>query len=186
LGSLVNGILYVSFAASAILFGNPIVTAIGAKRSLVVGLTGYCIYVVGFLFAIIARETSEDIAWIIASSSAALGGLAGAMLWVGQGRSFAAHARLFSSASDLPIEKVNADFAGVFACYFLGIEMACKVLATALYIVASTWGAYVVFSVYTFLALFSVLYMHQVLDLDDTGSGQMDIKAISHYVAKGI
>ena len=58
--------------------------------------------------------------WVIACTAAAIGGLAGGLLWTSQGRSFSRHAYLYSCSTGLPLEKINSDFAAVFASYYLG------------------------------------------------------------------
>lgn len=84
LSSVCGGILYVCFALTAFLVSNPLVIAIGWKNGLMIGTFGYCVYVCGFLMSVIFLEYAFTLSWIIACSAAAVGGLAGGLLWTAQ------------------------------------------------------------------------------------------------------
>ena len=128
LSSFCSGTLYVSFALSAFLLSNPLVMAIGWSNGLMIGVFGYCIYVCGFLLSVITLNFSNYASWIIACTSAAIGGLAGGLLWTSQGRCFSRHSYLYSCSSGLPIDKINSDFAAIFATYYLGYFILWKLL----------------------------------------------------------
>ena len=49
-----------------------------------IGTFGYCVYVCGFLMSVIFLEYAFTLSWIIACSAAAVGGLAGGLLWTAQ------------------------------------------------------------------------------------------------------
>jgi hypothetical protein len=53
LGGYGSGFLYVFYAFTAFLLSKPVVSMIGPKNGLLIGVGGYCIYVLGFLFAIL-------------------------------------------------------------------------------------------------------------------------------------
>lgn len=186
IGSLFNGILYVCFGVSAILFANPMVNYLGAKGGLQLGFLGYSIYVLGFLCSIISLLfDAPTMSWVFACVSAGLGGLAGGVLWVSQGRSFGLHAKLYAACTDTPIEIVNSDYAARFAAYFLGTEMALKVLSSVVYIMAASWGPYLIVALYSLLAVGAAFASRWLLDLDDTGSGKLDFNTVSEYVGRG-
>eukprot|EP01035_Chromulina_nebulosa_P034823 gene34823-46777_t len=105
LSSICGGILYVCFALTAFLVANPLVLAIGWKSGLVIGTCGYCIYVCGFLISVIFLEYFVTFSWVMACLAAAVGGLAGGLLWTAQGRCFSQHASLYALSTGLPISK---------------------------------------------------------------------------------
>jgi len=67
------------------LLAKPIVTILGPQRGLLYGMTGYSIYVGGFLFAIIFKDIFVDLSWLVACVAAVIGGIAGGLLWTAQG-----------------------------------------------------------------------------------------------------
>lgn len=58
LGGYGSGALYVCYALTAFLLSKPVVTMIGPKRGLLAGVSGYCVYVAGFLFAVVSSSAS--------------------------------------------------------------------------------------------------------------------------------
>jgi len=84
LSSICGGILYVCFAVTAFLVANPVVIAIGWKNGLMIGTCGYCIYVCGFLISVVFLTFLPSLSWAIACTAAAIGGLAGGLLWTAQ------------------------------------------------------------------------------------------------------
>jgi hypothetical protein len=87
---------------------------------LIAGVIGYCIYVIGFCVAVLFQYVDVDLAWLVTCVSATIGGIAGGLLWTAQGRYFSTHSNFYAESSGIPIEKINATFAGVFATTFLG------------------------------------------------------------------
>lgn len=65
----------------------------GPKIGLVMGVGGYCVYILGFLLAILLNGT---IRWPVFIISACVGGMAGGLLWTAQGRYFSKNAALYS------------------------------------------------------------------------------------------
>ena len=55
LGGLGSGFLYICFSLSSFLFAKPFVAAVGPANGLLFGVVGYCVYIAGFLFAVIFR-----------------------------------------------------------------------------------------------------------------------------------
>lgn len=148
LGGYGSGCLYVLYAFTAFLLSKPVVVMIGPKNGLFLGTLGYCIYIAGFLLAILIPK----IKWPIFLIAASIGGIAGGLLWPSQGRYFARNAKLYSENTDIPIEKVNATFAAIFASSYLGFEMLTKVLATVVSLAFPNVAYYLIFSIYTALA----------------------------------
>ena len=83
LGSYGNGALYIAYTLAALLLSTGVVAAWGAKRSVVVSLGLYCVYVVCYLGAIVARshQSAGDagsmdfvLAWALVLVGACLGG----------------------------------------------------------------------------------------------------------------
>lgn len=180
LGSVCNGILFVVFAMMAFLMSNPVVSAIGAKRGMVLGVIGYFLYVAGFLLSVLLVNSWYDFAWLIACFSAGIGGVAGGLMWTSQGRMFTRHATLYAQSTGLPIDNVNSSFAAEFATYFLGLEMTAKFLATIVMLMSESAGPSVIFIIYAILALLSCFVASTLHDMEDLGSGVFDYKTCSH------
>ena len=119
LGGYGSGILFIFYALTAFFLSKPLVSMVGPKNGLLLGLTGYCVYVCGFLFAVLVPYA----AWPVFLIACMIGGIAGGLLWTSQGRYFSRNAKLYSEASGISVEVVNTTFAGIFATAYLGLEM---------------------------------------------------------------
>ena len=173
LGSYGNGVLYIVFAFSAAFIAKPFVAKYGTKVALLVGVMGNFIYVVSFFGAVASRASGSDDVddtvvieprWALFLFGCAIGGLAGGLLWTAQGRYFAHSAHLYAAVSDRTVEFANNTFAGLFAFYYLVIEMVLKILATIIfYFELYAWDAEVsVFGSYAvicFVSAVSVLFV---------------------------
>lgn len=166
LGGYGSGALYICYALTAFFLSKPVVSMVGPKNGLLLGVGGYCVYVAGFLASVIF----SSIAWPVFIISCSIGGVAGGLLWTSQGRYFARNAKLYSEATSIPAEKVNATFAGVFATSYLGLEMVTKVLATLIWLGAPDSAPYIVFSVYAVIAFVSCIVVATISDLDESGT----------------
>ncbi|KAJ1442737.1 hypothetical protein B484DRAFT_389866, partial [Ochromonadaceae sp. CCMP2298] len=80
LGGYGSGTLYVFYALTALLLSKPLVEMVGPKYGLLCGVGGYCVYIGGFLFAVVV----PDLAWPVFLMAAAVGGMAGGVLWTAQ------------------------------------------------------------------------------------------------------
>jgi len=179
LGGYGSGSLYIFYALTAFFLSKPIVSMVGPKNGLLLGVIGYCIYVGGFLFAILVPA----IAWPVFLISASIGGIAGGLLWPSQGRYFAKNAKLYADNSSISVEKVNSTFAGVFATSYLGFEMITKVLATLISLAFPSAAYYLIFSIYTVLAVSSCVVIAQfVSELEEYGSWDFSVQAIFLHV----
>lgn len=180
LGGYGSGTLYVCYALSAFLLSKPLVSAVGAKHGLLCGVYGYCVYVAGFLFAVLVKPAK----WPVFLASAGVGGISGGILWPAQGRYFARNAKLYAEASGTPVAEVNASFAGIFATFYLGVEMITKVMATAVFLSASDSVAKgVIFTIYTCAAVLSCFIITGLNLLDDAGTRDFSIGTIAVNVA---
>jgi hypothetical protein len=180
LGSIGNGLLYLTFAVAAAFLSKPFVLNYGARWSLVVACLGYCIFIVGFFFAVLGANNNDsddateiEPTWAVYLAACVCGGLSGGILWTAQGRYFACSARLAANDSGQPVEETNNSFAATFAFLYLGSEMILKLVATLLYSIS--WGGIdsdiVVFGVYPCIALGSAAFMMFVQDLHDQEKG---------------
>ena len=130
--------MYVFYALTAFFLSKPIVSMVGPKNGLLLGVIGYCIYIGGFLFAILV----PSMAWPVFIIAASIGvrhekyfvifflllnflpkGIAGGLLWPSQGRYFARNAKLYSDNTSIPVEKVHC-----FHSKFCGIGFKCNQL----------------------------------------------------------
>jgi hypothetical protein len=177
LGGSASGVLYVFYSLTAFFLSKPIVAMVGPKYGLLLGVLGYCVYIAGFLFAILVPA----LAWPVFLISAAIGGIAGGLLWPSQGRYFARNAKLYSEATGIPVSEVNATFAGIFATSYLGLETVTKVLATLIFLSTSSADG-IVFSVYTILAFGAVLVVVSLSELDDFGTFDFSTEIVIMHV----
>lgn len=181
MGSVGSGILYVCYAVTAFFVSKPLVTTLGPKLGLFAGVFGYFIYVLGFCIAVASKYIFVDAAWLVSSISAAIGGIAGGLLWTAQGRYFSRHAKLYSESSGIPVEKVNATFAGVFATMFLGLEMCTKLLGTVIFLMVPAGASFLVFSLYTAASLVACVFVAGLDDLDDKPTWDFSYQTVSYH-----
>jgi len=181
IGSISSGVLYITFAVTAFLLSKPVVSALGSKRALLIGVSGYCIYVAGFLLALVFDSMVVWLAWTVMCISAAVGGAAGGLLWTAQGRYFSLHAKLYSEALGVPAERANSTFAGLFAMVFLGTETLTKLLATVIFLLVPGGAPYIIFSLYTLIAIASCVVVSVLDDLDDHGVMDLTYTTVSNH-----
>ena len=175
LGGYGSGTLYVCYALTAFLLSKPVVSMVGPKNGLLLGVGGYCIYVGGFLFAIMVPK----LAWPVFITACAIGGIAGGFLWTAQGRYFSRSARVYSDLTGISVENVNATYAGVFATSYLGLEMVTKVLATIIFLTASESAPFIVFTIYTSLAVSACFIIAGLSSLDEVGTWDFSFNSIA-------
>lgn len=162
LGSYGSGCLYICYALTAFLIAKPVVATIGPKNGLMCGVVGYCVYVAGFLFALLVPELS----WPVFLIAASIGGVAGGLLWPSQGGYFTANSKLYSKVTGIEMEKTNATFAGIFATSYLCLEMLTKVLATVVFITYPKSAKPAIFTIYTALSVISCVFIYSISSLD--------------------
>ena len=166
--------LYIFYALTAFFLSKPVVSMVGPKNGLLLGVCGYCVYVCGFLFAILVPQA----AWPVFMISCVIGGIAGGLLWTSQGRYFSRNSKLFADETGTSVEQTNATFAGIFATAYLGLEMITKVLATLIFIFAPERAPAIIFTVYTCLAILSCLVVKSLDDLQEGGSWDFGVDTI--------
>ncbi|XP_076933379.1 UNC93-like protein 3 [Bidens hawaiensis] len=112
LGTISLGILYTSFTVSS-LFASTVVRKLGSKYALLLGTTGYWLYIAANLKP----------SWYTMVPASLYLGFAAAILWVGEGTYLTSTAR--SQASDHKLHEgtvighFNGEFWGIFACHQL-------------------------------------------------------------------
>lgn len=99
-------------------------------------------------------------------------------MWTAQGRYFQRSALLYANETDASLVDINIKFAGIFAMAYLGIETLTKVLATVVYIVTPTHASAIIFSIYLFLSVVSVIVVALLSDLQETGTGDLNVEII--------
>jgi len=178
LGGYGSGCLYVFYALTAFFLSKPVVSMIGPRLGLFAGTAGYCVYVGGFLFAILVVDIPQ-LAWPVFLTSASVGGIAGGLLWTSQGRYFARNAKVYAEITGEDVSKVNATFAGVFATSYLGLEMVTKVLATVVFLTAPDKAPFIIFTIYTAIAVLSATIILTLSTLEETGTWDWSFATIS-------
>ncbi len=125
---------------------------LGARNSLVLGMTLYVAYVGCFVIAI----HHQDSPTLIVYSGAAVGGIGAGILWTAQGV-------YFSQA----VEESGGDsvsLAGIFAFWYLGEEVALRLLSTfLLHFQLANWQG--IFGLYTIITIVSAIAM--LVGVDD-------------------
>lgn len=190
-GAWGNGTLYATYAITALLFSKPIIAMLGGKWGLFAGLFGYCLYIGGFLFAIIFKGVNW-VAWTVYLLTCIIGGISGGILWTAQGRYFASNSRKYSESleyevnnghvsadrqDEVAITKVNAKFASTFACIYLGCEALTKVMATVIFLFSGKAAVYIVFTMYSIAAVAGTFFFMGCSDLGDSGTGDVTFEA---------
>ena len=189
MGSYGSFTLMFVYAFAAILLSKPIASQLGGKWALFTGIAGYCLYVGGFLFAVIVSAGAPALAWAVYIVTCIIGGLSGGLLWTAQGRYFANNSKLYSEAlreeveagkappgitlEDTEVQKTNGKFAGIFALIYLGVEALTKVSATIIFLTCGDAAAYIVFTVYTAAAVTGAFLFVGCSDLGDKGSSEV-------------
>ncbi len=189
MGSYGSFTLMFVYAFAAILLSKPIASQLGGKWALFTGIAGYCLYVGGFLFAIIVKSGAPTLAWIVYIITCIIGGLSGGLLWTAQGRYFTKNSKLYSEAlreeveageapngitiEDTDVLKTNGKFAGVFALIYLGVEALTKISATIIFLTCGSAAAYIVFIVYTASAVAGAVFFLGCSDLGDKGNAEV-------------
>lgn len=99
LGTVQNSVLYLSYTLSALFGSTYVIKSIGSFHSIIVGMSIYCIYILSYVIATTATESSMQTLKIVSIISGGfIGGIGGGFLWTAQGSYFASaseiHARM--------------------------------------------------------------------------------------------
>ena len=190
-GAFQTGSLYVTYAASALLFATPLLDALGSRRALVYASATYCVYVASVPLAMVVRAPWG--LYVISCVGGAVGGVAAGFLWAAQGAYFSASAQLYAAAvaadggsvapSASPpataVEGATSSLAAWFGAVFLACEVALKLLPLLLSAIPALNGEVVVgggkslrvgdvvvVGVYSILAIAAAVLMARVWDVD--------------------
>ena len=190
-GAFQTGSLYVTYAASALLFATPLLDALGSRRALVYASATYCVYVASVPLAMVVRAPWG--LYVISCVGGAVGGVAAGFLWAAQGAYFSASAQLYAAAvaadggsvapSASPpaaaVEGATSSLAAWFGAVFLACEVALKLLPLLLSAIPALNGEVVVGGgkslrvgdvvvggVYSILAIAAAVLMARVWDVD--------------------
>lgn len=130
-GAKQSSVLYISYAASALLGSTWIVKRLGGRNGLALGLGIYCVYVGAFVAATSLLD-HPNFAEAVALSGAAVGGLGGGILWTAQGSFFTRSAEIHADASATPLTDATADLGAYFAAIYLLGEVSLNMLSSVL------------------------------------------------------
>ena len=130
-GAKQSSVLYISYAASALLGSTWIVKRLGGRNGLALGLGIYCVYVGAFVAATLLMD-HPNFAEVVAISGAAIGGIGGGILWTAQGSFFARSAEIHAETSTTPLTDATADLGAYFAAIYLLGEVALNMLSSLL------------------------------------------------------
>jgi len=157
-GAWQSGILYIFYTSSALLGATYIVKQTGSRNALFLGMLMYCFYVACFWVATLFPNDKEHEAQRVSAAyiGAAIGGIGAGFLWTAQGAYFAQSAEDHARRLRGPVSASTASLAGVFAFFYLGEEVALRLLSSFLleFRIAS-WSA--IFGIYTAVTVLSTL-----------------------------
>lgn len=152
LGNISNGILYLTYTSTAAFGASGLTSWLGAKRTLIVGLAIYCVYVASYLVAYIF-PAAKGVVYV----GAIFGGVAAGTIWPAQGIYFARCAELYADRVGVTREVANSRLGGYFASTYLAFEVALKLASSLLpSLVDRRDGTLVLFAVFTALAIAAV------------------------------
>lgn len=122
-GNYENGSLYLSYAITAMVFATGLIDQMGAKLSLCVACTLYCVYVISFPLALVIPNSRPDLEIAVALFGGIVGGFAAGFLWAAQGTYFALSAKRYALSEGIEVKEANNVLASVFAAIYLSFEV---------------------------------------------------------------
>jgi hypothetical protein len=125
IGNYSNGVLFGSYCITALFFGNVIITWLGLRRSLICGLSQYCVYLMMYLLAFFIGKT-HFLSKVLIILGAATGGVASGYQWLAQGAYFQQTAKRYAKCLGKTEEEANGEFSSLFATCYLGFEITFK------------------------------------------------------------
>lgn len=164
-GNASSGSLYFAFMITALFGSAAIVRRIGAKGGLVLGTFLYSAYVLSFVIAAtMARHgvsTEGSVVWAVAIAGGVLGGVAAGILLTASGTYFSYASRDYANRPGYSgtFKSSTTKLSGYLAAVFVGTEVVCKLLASLLVYVTSTWIWMAIF--FLALSLVSAIGMTQ-------------------------
>uniref|UniRef100_A0A0E0JBA8 UNC93-like protein 3 n=2 Tax=Oryza TaxID=4527 RepID=A0A0E0JBA8_ORYNI len=121
LGTVSMGILYTSFTLFAVT-ASPVVTWLGSKRALVVGTSGYVIFILANLVPI----------WYTMVPASLYLGFSASIIWVGQGTYLTSAALSHARDNNLPEGQTLGNFNGEFWGMFASTQVIGNLISLAL------------------------------------------------------
>ncbi len=180
LGATSSGLLFALYAISSFIFSKPIVTMIGPKNGLILGVLGQTIYICGFFLSVVLNSLTPTFSSMICIIASCFGGMAGGVLWTSQGIYLSTHTQLFAKETSQELEKVTADFSALFAVVLLVAEMIAKVLSSLLFHIFGDWGTYAIIpSVFLLASFLSCFIMLNIESLDIEGTWDFSYATVS-------
>mmetsp|Transcript_19058 Transcript_19058/g.24701 ORF Transcript_19058/g.24701 Transcript_19058/m.24701 type:complete len:450 (+) Transcript_19058:61-1410(+) len=161
LGNASSSILYVCYTIVAAFFSHYTTANLGSKRTLVFGLSVYCLYVASYLIAYLI----PSLQWFAICIGACLGGIGAGVLWPAQGAYYSQAAQLLAELGQKERHETNAMLGGYFASCYLSGEVAMKLLSSIIPTYTGNAGIKILFIFFTIVACASAFAMSFVDDL---------------------
>lgn len=175
LGTISLGILYLSFTFFS-LVASPVVRALGSKNALLLGTTGYWLFIAANL-----KPT-----WYTMVPASLYMGFAASIIWVGQGTYLTSTARSHARDNNLHegtvIGHFNGEFWGMFACHqFIGNLVSLAMLRDGTG--GSTSGTTYLFSVFLISMTLGTILMCFLHKRDGKGEEDPQGSSLSFYAS---
>ncbi|XP_021804395.1 LOW QUALITY PROTEIN: UNC93-like protein 3 [Prunus avium] len=175
LGTISLGILYLSFTFFS-LVASPVVRALGSKNALLLGTTGYWLFIAANL-----KPT-----WYTMVPASLYMGFAASIIWVGQGTYLTSTARSHARDDNLHegtvIGHFNGEFWGMFACHqFIGNLVSLAMLRDGTG--GSTSGTTYLFSVFLISMTLGTILMCFLHKRDGKGEEDPQSSSLSFYAS---
>ena len=167
IGAWQSGMLFLTYTASGLLGATYIVKKLGARDSLIAGMTLFIAYVGCFLVATKFQDHRRP----IALTGAAIGGVGAGFLWTAQGAYFGRASEEHARHLLQPVSVSTASLASIFAFVYLAEEVVLRLLSTILLGVGIiSWE--IIFGVYTFVTVISAVAMFCVHNYPNIEEGE--------------
>ncbi|MDA9686868.1 hypothetical protein N9U05_00075 [bacterium] len=162
IGNYSNGLLYAGYTLSALFLAKVVIALGGTKTGLLVGLGGYCIYLLAYFICELVGP--EETGWIVLAGSF-VGGVGSGIVWVSQGAYMSESATLYADAADIAPEQATGLMSTRFATIFLIFEVVMKTLGALIKSFGGEEGTKVMYGVLACCGLVSILGVSRVLVL---------------------
>jgi MFS family permease len=156
LGAGQSGMLYLSYTLSGLLGSTYVVKRLGSRDALIAGMGAYIAYVGCFWLASILL-LGGVLQGVIVYLGALIGGIGAGFLWTAQGSYLSSAAQQYAHCSRQCTTLATSKLAGIFAFFYLALEVILKVLSTALLQAGFVWST--IFEVYAFITALSAILM---------------------------
>jgi len=167
LGTAQNSVLYLSYTLSALFGSTYVIKTYGPGKSIILGMTIYCIYTASYVVAT-AIPSIKEVAVI---TGGLIGGIGGGFLWTAQGSYFAQASEKYAIYKKIQVEVASTRFAGIFAGIYLTEEVMMRLFST-LMIKIMNWSWQSVFCGYTIIAIVATIFMGCIMTDFEVPVGQ--------------